>query len=143
MAKVVLDVSELMAFREKLLNEHHREKILRTLAKKLMELVREVASERTPVKTGRLKKSWREQNTGALTVEKVGNVYTVRIENKAFNPSGKGEYYASFVEEGYHSRSGRWIPGHWMMATAELEAERKAQAMFDEIIRDWWRWVNG
>ena len=76
-------------------------------------------------------------------MERTGNVYTVSIENKAYNARGNGGYYASFVEEGYHSRSGRFIPGRFMMKTGEIEAERNAQKMFDAIVRDWWRWVNG
>lgn len=143
MADIVLDVSELVALEEKLLDEYHREQIFYKLARKLMELVREVAKENTPVDTGNLRKSWSNDDNLFLEVVKSGNTYTVSIENKAFNARGNGGFYASFVEEGYHSRSGRWIPGHWMMATGELEAERKAQQMFDAIIRDWWRWVNG
>ena len=142
MADVVLDVSELMGFKEKLLDEYQREQMFYELAQKLMELVREVAKENTPIDTGNLRKSWSTDNL-FLEVVKRGNTYTVSIENKAFNARGNGGFYASFVEEGYHSRSGRWIPGHWMMATGELEAERQAQRMFDAIVRDWWRWVNG
>lgn len=142
MADIVLDMSELMGFKEKLLDEYQREQMFYDLARKLMELVREVAKENTPIDTGNLRKSWSTDNL-FLEVVKRGNTYTVSIENKAFNARGDGGFYASFVEEGYHSRSGRWIPGHWMMATGELEAERKAQKMFDAIVRDWWRWVNG
>jgi len=143
MANIVLDVSELMDFKERLMDEYQRENMLYELAKKMMELVREVAKENTPIDTGNLRKSWSTDNL-FLEVVKVGNTYTVSIENKAYNArGGAGEFYASFVEEGYHSRSGRWIPGHWMMATGELEAERQAQKMFDAIVQDWWRWVNG
>lgn len=143
MANIVLDVSELMNFRERLMDDYHRENILYELAQKMMELVREVAKENTPIDTGNLRKSWSTDNL-FLEVVKSGNTYTVSIENRAFNArGGAGEYYASFVEEGYHSKSGRWIPGHWMMETGEIEAERQAQRMFDEIVRDWWRWVNG
>ena len=143
MANIVLDVSELMDFKERLMDEYQRENMLYELAQKMMEMVREVAKENTPIDTGNLRKSWSTDNL-FLEVVKTGNVYTVSIENKAFNArSGDGEFYASFVEEGYHSRSGRWIPGHWMMQTGELEAERNAQEMFNAIVRDWWRWVNG
>ena len=142
MADIVLDVSELLEFRERLLEDYNRENMLYELARKMMELVREVAKEHTPIDTGNLRKSWSTDNL-FLEVEKRGNTYTVSIENKAYNARGDGGFYASFVEEGYHSRSGRWIPGHWMMATGELEAERNAQKMFDAIVQDWWRWVNG
>lgn len=142
MAEIVLDVSELMAFKERLLEDYNRENMLYELAQKMMELVREVAKENTPIVTGNLRKSWSTDNL-FLEVVRSGDTYTVSIENKAFNATGKGEFYASFVEEGYHSRSGRWIPGHWMMKTGEIEAERQAQKMFDAIVRDWWRWVNG
>jgi hypothetical protein len=143
MANIVLDVSELEAFKEKLLDDYHREQMLFELARQMMEMVREVAKELTPVDTGNLRKSWSNGDNLFLEVVKQGNVYTVSIENKAYNGRGEGEFYASFVEEGYHSRSGRWIPGHWMMQTGEIEAERNAQKMFDAIVRDWWRWVNG
>lgn len=143
MAEIVLDVSELLEFRDRLMDDYHRENMLYELAQKMMELVREVAKENTPIDTGNLRKSWSTDNL-FLEVVRVGDTYTVSIENKAFNArGGAGEFYASFVEEGYHSRSGRWIPGHWMMKTGEIEAERKAQKMFDAIVRDWWRWVNG
>ena len=144
MAEIVLDVHELNEFRDRLLEDYHRENMLYDLAKKMMELVREVAKENTPIDTGNLRKSWSNDDNLFLEVEKRGNVYTVSIENKALNRKyGSNDYYASFVEEGYHSRSGRWIPGHWMMRTGEIETERQAQRMFDEIVRDWWRWVNG
>ena len=142
MAKIELDVHELLEFRDRLLEDTNREYMLTELAEKMMTLVREVAKENTPVDTGNLRKSWSTDNL-LLTVERKGNVYTVSIENKAYNARSNGGFYASFVEEGYHSRSGRWIPGHWMMRTGEVEAERKAQAMFDAIVQDWWRWVNG
>lgn len=142
MANIVLDVSELMNFKERLMDEYQRENMLYELAQKMMELVREVAKENTPIDTGNLRKSWSTDNL-FLEVVKSGNTYTVSIENKAYNArGGAGEFYASFVEEGYHSRSGRWIPGRFMMETGELEAERQAQKMFDAIVRDWWRWVN-
>lgn len=142
MADIVLDVHELMRMKDRLLEDAHREYMLTELAEKMMTLVREVAKENTPVDTGNLRKSWSTDNL-LLTVERRGNEYTVSIENKAYNARGNGGFYASFVEEGYHSRSGRWIPGHWMMHTGEVEAERKAQSMFNAIVQDWWRWVNG
>jgi hypothetical protein len=127
MAEIVLDIHELNEFRDRLLDDYHRENMLYELARKMMELVREVAKENTPIDTGNLRKSWSNGDNLFLEVEKVGNTYTVSIENKAYNDRGNGGFYASFVEEGYHSRSGRWIPGHWMMRTGEIEAERKAQ----------------
>lgn len=142
MARIELDVSELLEFRDRLLEDYNRENMLYELARKMMEMVREVAKERTPIDTGNLRKSWSTDNL-FLEVVRSGNTYTVSIENKAYNARGNGGFYASFVEEGYHSRSGRWIPGHWMMRTGEIEAERKAQSMFNAIVRDWWRWVNG
>lgn len=144
MAKIELDVSELMDFKERLLTEYNRENMLYELARKMMEMVREVAKENTPIKTGNLRKSWSNGDNLFLEVEKRGNTYTVSIENKAFNARyGSNTFYASFVEEGYHTRSGGFVPGRFMMRTGELEAERKAQKMFDAIVRDWWRWVNG
>lgn len=142
MADIVLDVSELMDFRDRLMEDAHREYMLTELAEKMMTLVREVAKENTPVDTGNLRKSWSTDNL-LLTVERRGNVYTVSIENKAYNGRSNGGFYASFVEEGYHSRSGRFIPGRFMMRTGEIEAERQAQRMFNAIVQDWWRWVNG
>lgn len=143
MANIELDVSELLEFRDRLMDDYKREQMLYDLAKQLMELVREVAIQHTPIDTGELRRNWSNGDNLFLEVVKVGNTYTVSIENKAYNDRGDGGFYASFVEEGYHSRAGRWIPGHWMMATGEIEAERNAQKMFDAIVRDWWRWVNG
>lgn len=144
MAKTIeLDVSELEIFGKKLLRDYERENMLYTLARKMMELVREVAKENTPIKTGNLRKSWSTDNL-YLEVVKSDNTYTVSIENKAYNARyGSDDYYASFVEEGYHTRDGRFIEGRWMMKTGEIEAERKAQEMFDAIVQDWWRWLHG
>ena len=144
MAEIVLDIHELNEFRDRLLDDYHRENMLYELARKMMELVREVAKENTPIKTGNLRKSWSNGDNLFLEVEKRGNTYTVSIENKALNRRyGSNDFYASFVEEGYHTRDGQFIPGRFMMRTGEIEAERKAQQMFDAIVRDWWRWVNG
>lgn len=143
MAEVVLNVNELLGVRERLMEDAHREYMLTELAEKMMTLVREVAKENTPVDTGNLRKSWSTDNL-LLTVERRGNEYTVSIENKALNRRyGSNDFYASFVEEGYHTRDGQFIPGRFMMHTGEVEAERKAQSMFDAIVQDWWRWVNG
>ena len=143
MANIELDVHELLEFRDRLLEDANREYMLTELAEKMMTLVREVAKENTPIDTGNLRKSWSTDNL-LLTVERRGNVYTVSIENKAENRKyGNSGFYASFVEEGYHTRDGQFIPGRFMMRTGEIEAERQAQKMFDAIVRDWWRWVNG
>ena len=142
MASVEVDLKELLGFRDRLLDDRYREYMLTELAEKMMTMVREVAKVNTPIDTGNLRKSWSTDNL-LLTVERAGDVYTVSIENKAYNARGKGEFYASFVEEGYRTTSGRWIPGHWMMRTGEIEAERKAQRMFNAIVKDWWEWVNG
>lgn len=142
MASVEVDLHELLGFRDRLLDDRYREYMLTELAEKMMTMVREVAKVNTPIDTGNLRKSWSTDNL-LLTVERAGDVYTVSIENKAYNARGKGEFYASFVEEGYRTKSGRWIPGHWMMRTGEVEAERKAQRMFNAIVKDWWEWVNG
>ena len=143
MANIILDVSELEQMRDRLMEDANREYMLTELAEKMMTLVREVAKENTPIDTGNLRKSWSTDNL-LLTVERRGNVYTVSIENKALNLRyGSNDFYASFVEEGYHTRDGQFIPGRFMMKTGEIEAERQAQKMFDAIVRDWWRWVNG
>ena len=142
MASVEVDLHELLGFRDRLLDDRYREYMLTELAEKMMTMVREVAKVNTPTDTGNLRKSWSTDNL-LRTVERAGDVYTVSIENKAYNARGKGEFYASFVEEGYRTTSGRWIPGHWMMRTGEVEAERKAQRMFNAIVKDWWEWVNG
>ena len=142
MASVEVDLHELLGFRDRLLDDRYREYMLTELAEKMMTMVREVAKVNTPIDTGNLRKSWSTDNL-LLTVERAGDVYTVSIENKAYNARGKGEFYASFVEEGYRTTSGRWIPGHWMMRTGEVEAERKAQRMFNAIVKAWWEWVNG
>lgn len=145
MAKVVLDVSELGNLKRALAPQSVNN-MLSKLAFELMHLVYEVARENTPVLTGELRSGWEDAILRA-EVSREGNVYTVSIENYAYqtkghHPNPENRFYASFVEEGYHSKSGRWIPGHWMMATGEAEAERKAQSMFDAIILDWWHWCN-
>lgn len=157
MANIELDVSELVGFRDKLLEDYNREQIFYKLASELMEMVREVAKQKTPVDTGNLRKSWSTDNsqdklgnsTGMsnnlmLEVSRKGNVYTVSIENRAYNARGgkneENRYYASFVETGVPSRG---IKGRFMMKAGEEAAEANAQKKLNEIVREWWRWVNG
>lgn len=141
---IELDVSELEALGVAMLMGAGDP--IKKLAEDLMRLVRDVAAANTPIFTGEMRSRWFDNNL-YIVAHKQGNVYTVTIENDAYqtrgyHPHPENRFYASFVEEGYMSRGGRWIPGHWMMAKGETEAERQAQGMFDAIILDWWRHVS-
>ena len=147
MAKIQLDVQELIEFRDRLIDKNRIERLLKDLAKELMENIRKLAEDNSPVDTGRLMLEWSSGENIAMQVSKQGNVYTVSIENKAYNPNGgskeENRYYASFVEVGHYTVNGNWWEGYHFLADAEDKTIQKANQIAEGIIRDWWRWLNG
>ena len=89
----------------------------------------EDVKKRTPVDTGNLRACWSSPENMAMTVSRNGDIQTITFTNEARNPrTKKGDdqfkMYASYVEEGYHTTGGRWIPGHWFVKASELKTEQ-------------------
>ena len=90
---------------------------------------------RTPVDTGRLRRSWKVSK-----VSEKGNVLQITIYNDA-RDNGADESYASYVEFGHFTR-GRvsWVEGVWMLtiSTDEVKAEmtRVWNNLFNQFVKE-------
>lgn len=140
MADVIIDISELKELRDRLLDPVQRDKLMRNTTKSTARFFRKEVRETTPVETGELKKSWGRDNR--LDVVKRGSTYSIEHENQAYNPSGEGAYYASFVEEGHWSVAGNWVEAQHFMYDAEVETEQNVKRIFDREFVKWKRWVQ-
>lgn len=106
-------------------------KFLNTLANMVMQRV----MPRTPVDTGRLRRSWKVSK-----VFEKGNVLQITIYNDA-RDNGADESYASYVEFGHFTR-GRvsWVEGVWMLtiSTDEVKAEmtRVWNNLFNQFVKE-------
>ena len=106
-------------------------KFLNTLANMVMQRV----MPRTPVDTGRLRRSWKVSK-----VSEKGNVLQITIYNDA-RDNGADESYASYVEFGHFTR-GRvsWVEGVWMLtiSTDEVKAEmnRVWNKLFNQFVKE-------
>lgn len=106
-------------------------KFLNTLANMVMQRV----IPRTPVDTGRLRRSWKVSK-----VSEKGNVLQITIYNDA-RDNGADESYASYVEFGHFTR-GRvsWVEGVWMLtiSTDEVKAEmtRVWNNLFNQFVKE-------
>ncbi len=106
-------------------------RFLETLAGMVMEKV----IPRTPVDTGRLRRSWKISK-----VTEKGGTLEITIFNDA-RDNGMDESYASYVEYGHFTR-GRvsWVEGVWMLtvSTDEVKAEmsRVWNRLFNEFVKE-------
>lgn len=106
-------------------------RFLETLAGMVMERV----IPRTPVDTGRLRRSWKISK-----VTEKGGTLEITIFNDA-RDNGMDESYASYVEYGHFTR-GRvsWVEGVWMLtvSTDEVKAEmsRVWNRLFNEFVKE-------
>lgn len=106
-------------------------KFLNTLANMVMQRV----MPRTPVDTGRLRRSWKVSK-----VSEKGDVLQITIYNDA-RDNGADESYASYVEFGHFTR-GRvsWVEGVWMLtiSTDEVKAEmtRVWNKLFNQFVKE-------
>lgn len=131
-----IDVKGIQEYQKNLLVAHNKlvnfeKRFLETLANMVMQRV----MPRTPVDTGRLRRSWKVSK-----VEEKGGILQVTIFNDA-NDNGAGESYASYVEFGHFTR-GRvsWVEGRWMLtiSTDEVKAEmnRVWNKLFNEFVKE-------
>lgn len=131
-----IDVKGIQEYQKNLLVAHNKlvnfeKRFLETLANMVMQRV----MPRTPVDTGRLRRSWKVSK-----VEEKGGILQITIFNDA-NDNGAGESYASYVEFGHFTR-GRvsWVEGRWMLtiSTDEVKAEmnRVWNKLFNEFVKE-------
>lgn len=128
-----IDIEELKDYDEKLiaaipLLQNFEEKFLTTLANKAMRK----AQKRTPVDTGRLRRSYK-----VTKVQERGGSLQITLYNDA-KDNGMAESYASYVEYG-HFTVGRvkWVEGHWMLTMATDEVKAEMTRVWNTLVRKW------
>lgn len=131
-----IDVKGIKEYQKNVLAAHNKlvnfeKRFLETLANMVMQKV----IPRTPVDTGRLRRSWKVSK-----VEEKGGTLQITIYNDA-RDNGAAESYASYVEFGHFTR-GRvsWVEGRWMLtiSTDEVKAEmtRVWNRLFNEFVKE-------
>lgn len=131
-----IDVKGIKEYQKNVLAAHNKlvnfeKRFLETLANMVMQKV----IPRTPVDTGRLRRSWKVSK-----VEEKGGSLQITIYNDA-RDNGAAESYASYVEFGHFTR-GRvgWVEGRWMLtiSTDEVKAEmtRVWNRLFNEFVKE-------
>nr|DAT28975.1 MAG TPA: type I neck protein [Caudoviricetes sp.] len=129
MNKLVINNKELEEYYLKVENARERlkdfdKKFLNTLAAMVMQRV----IPRTPVKTGRLRRSWKVSE-----IKQKGNDLEIAIYNDA-KDNGMDESYASYIEYGHFTR-GRvdWIEGRWMLTISTDEVNAEMRRVYDNL----------
>ena len=102
-------------------------RFLETLAGMVMEKV----IPRTPVDTGRLKRSWKISK-----VTEKGGILEITIFNDA-RDNGMDESYASYVEYGHFTR-GRvsWVEGVWMLTVSTDEVKNEMSRVWNRLFNE-------
>lgn len=102
-------------------------RFLETLAGMVMEKV----IPRTPVDTGRLRRSWKISK-----VTEKGGILEITIFNDA-RDNGMDESYASYVEYGHFTR-GRvsWVEGVWMLTVSTDEVKNEMSRVWDRLFNE-------
>ena len=102
-------------------------RFLGTLAGMVMEKV----IPRTPVDTGRLRRSWKISK-----VTEKGGILEITIFNDA-RDNGMDESYASYVEYGHFTR-GRvsWVEGVWMLTVSTDEVKNEMSRVWNRLFNE-------
>ncbi len=122
------DFSELKGLQKRLeqFNKLDRQKLCESLAKEIAARLVRAAVQRTPVDTGALKQSWRDENKDYFVVKR-DNVYEITIYNSML--------YADYVEYGHRTRDGKgWVNGFFMLTISAQQINRVAPALIEKRI---------
>ena len=113
-----VDCSDLVRFRDSLVKlKDGQEKFTEDMVKKLAARLLRNVKQKTPVKTGNLRRNWQVGK-----VIKKGNEYSVEIYNQT--------EYAEFVEYGHRKQGGKgWVQGRFMLTISEKELNSKKDAI--------------
>lgn len=137
MYKFEWDGKELMRFVENLSEENFENAILDSV-KESGDLFLKTVRNRTPVDTGNLKADWSRNGNLSRMPKREGDSYSIEYQNAAINYRGTSPaIYASFVEEGYHTTNGRWIPGHWFAKASEIKTAERVPTIVNRHLRRW------
>ena len=139
-SNVKVDFSEIKKAAEQLA-EAQTKLFLETVANEIALRYMGKAVKKTPVDTGKLKKSWN------ISVNSKGNGYEIILKNS--------EEYASYVEYGHRQEPGRyvpelgkalkasWVDGQFFLKKSEVEMERELPGIVERKIGKWLKEVLG
>lgn len=131
--KVEFEYSQIDVYHKNMLWLHDnminfQKRFLETLANMIIQKV----MPRTPVDTGRLRRSYKVRK-----VVSKGGLSQITVYNDA-KSDGAGESYASFIELGHFTRSRlRWIEGTWMLTVSTDEVKAEMQRVWDKMFNAW------
>ena len=133
---IEIEYSQVDLYQRNLLKaQNHFAEFERTFLNTLANMIIQKAIPRTPVATGRLRRSWK-----VTKVVTIGGTTSITVYNDA-RTDGAGESYASFVELGHFTRSRlRWIEGRWMLTLSTDEVKAEMQRVWDMLFS---KWVKG
>ena len=168
--KVKFDFKQLEEFNDRLQDSAELHKHYKMICRELADVLKETIKNNTPVKTGKLKAGWDNQNHKAsYTVRKNKNGYSVTLYNNvpyadyvnyghySYNQYNKGgEPYVVYNRVKVLFRSdyddldideNRYVFGHFFVEQSIVELE-SFPAVLEKIaekeLLKWWRWcVNG
>lgn len=130
-----IDVKGIKEYQKRvLLAENILKDFERQFLEELANMVMQRVIPRTPVDTGRLRRSWKVSK-----VEEKGGYVQITIYNDA-RDNGTDESYASYVEKGHYTRNrSKWIKGVRMLtiSTDQVKALmiKKWNQMYREYVR--------
>lgn len=120
------DFSQLKELKQNLEKmERERDQFAVHCTEELSALFLKKVKERTPVKSGNLKKNW---SKGEIRIS--GGKYETEIKNPT--------EYAAPVEYGHRTADhGGWVPGKFMMTLTEKEVEKLAPELLKKLLDDY------
>lgn len=133
-----IDTTQINAYQKRMLIafgdiKGFEQRFLNTLANMIMQK----AIPRTPVDTGRLRRSWKVTN-----VRERGTRLEITVYNDA-KSDGAGESYASFIEFGHFTRARvSWVEGRWMLTISTDEVRAEMQRVWDILFIKWAKGVG-
>lgn len=112
MPSIKVEMQGLLDFQKQIqkLSGRSKERLCKNIATETAKVLFDKVKQKTPVKTGRLKRNWK------IKGERTSNGYMSVVYNQT--------YYAPFVEYGHivHTKKGdKWVEGRYMLTKAQKE----------------------
>ena len=133
--KLEWDLSGLVDFGERLNDYHEFETYIMTATQEIARVYHQALVTRTPVLTGNLRKMWSAGDNLQFTVKQVEGGYEVTLENEAEDEYGRK--YGQIVNDGYYSKSGKFIKGRMFIENSIGYTEDKVNKIIAKQLQKW------
>ena len=109
-----------------------------TATQEIAKVLHRYLVDRTPIKTGNLRKMWSAGDNLKFTVTPLGNGYEVVLINEA--KTDKDFPYGVAVNDGHRTPSGGWVMGRFFVEAAILQAENSSEisTVVGKELEKWW-----